>query len=333
MKSFKSVIISLCIFSSVPAFAANLQGGHDGGGANLWTSSASQVKEAIQWAIDDIRSSKPNWLFYAMPYGPNFQRDDGESLSVIQCLQMPSLCKSAKQMFKDMEDGKRIYRSAWDYLKESPMELKEDGPCEAPEKDHAAGSVSAFEVGAKLCLSVSELSRTVPSGLKAQVASVLAHEMAHLMGFGESVAYQVQKGVVENFPRITRTDGTFLAYRLIGLMMNVDSALYNAASFSQADGKGIGAYLVGYAAGQVNAIGEMLPDEVNDKTIPVAKPELYQQLKNRLGDFESQLNSLGWKSSQISDAEFDQEVAKLRAEQNEASLLLEAFLGLPITRY
>lgn len=326
MKAFKSSIACVYLLTSLTALAAD-RGGHDGGGANLWASSASEVKAAIHWATEELRSDKVNWLFRASPYGPKFRRDDGEIVSVIQCLTTPAVCQSVDALLRRAEEGGKTFGNAWDYLKESPLELKEDGPCPASDKKHAAGSVSAFQVGAKLCLSVYELSRTVPGGLRAQVASVLAHEMAHLMGFDEETAFQVQKGVVENFSRITREDGSFLAYRLFGAMASIDSALADAIALFRNGQKGKGAYLIGQAVGQIAVVRDMLPDGVNDATIPVAKPELYEQVEGGLGKLGAELDNLARKMNDMSQSQLEEEVRRARDRHERLSALLEEFLG------
>lgn len=341
MKLFKSVILGSLIFSSAclamePAKLLKKApiGGHDGSGADLWTSSSEQVHAAIDWALEGVKKDDAtSWLFWAMPYGPRIQRNQAP-VSVIHCLAMPILCQSPDDFLKNLEEGKPSYHSAWDYLKLSmPIELKEDGPCLADEKDHAAGSVSALHPGAHLCLSVYELSRSTPDGLRAEVASVLAHEMAHLMGFEEAIAKQVQGAIVDNFQAIIREDGSSVAHGLVSAMMTADSALRNAASFSTNEQKGIGAFLIGQATGHLSTVSSLLPDGINDNSIPVAKPELYEELKSEISVLTNDLTRLGWDSITLTDAQFDAKVAELITREDQIARKLEAFLGITVYRF
>ena len=337
MKHFKSIIISLSLVLGAPALADRTDGGHDGGGANLWTSSPAQVREAIDWAIAELREDKAipsgaqTWLFWATAYSPEATNRHGEKVLVTQCLNMPMTCDT-KQFLEDLDENRPVYMKAWDYLKLSHLTILENGPCPARDKAHAAGSVSAFKVGADLCLSVSELSRTPPGGLRAQVTSVLAHEMAHLLGFDEEIAAAVQKSIVENFGEISRADGSMLVYQVAGAMTSVQSALFNARSFSNEGAMGIGYYLLGYAGGTLNTLVDMLPDGYNDRTIPVAEPALYPQVKQSLKSLEGKLLAVAWKPN-LSKEAFDASLDQLEDDYAASAQLLERFLGREVIRF
>jgi hypothetical protein len=338
MRLFKSIIMGFGLLAlSELTFANAFQdGGHDGGGANLWSSSEQQVREAIDWAFAEVREEKAfsgdghDWLFLSSMFIPEVEVN-GRTVSLGYCLRTPYAC-DLDRFAKDMEEGRKIYRTAWDYLSESRLTLKEDGPCPAADKPNAAGSVSAYKIGADLCLSVYELSRTPPGALKAQVASVLAHEMTHLLGFDENIAKIVQKAVVENFEKISRRDGAYLALQVEMAMADSKVALLSAASIYGDSDLGIRLYLLGHAAGIVHTITEILPDGLNDRTIPVAKPELYKVVEGALRNLKSNLRTLGWNGTRMSKAAFDSELAKLLEQHNTAAALLQEFIGKPWSR-
>lgn len=208
MKAFKSGIIGLMMLAGACGSALAGQerlGGHDGGGAGIQLSTETEVREAIQWAMEDLRKEAtkekegPSWLFWATGSGPNARANDGEDTNVLLCLHSPFLCENLDLYL----EGKAPlgYQNAWDFLKLSPLEIKGQGQgaCPAPDKKEAAASVSEYKIGAKLCFSVDVLRKTPRDVIRAQVASILAHEMAHLQGHGEEIAEGVQNAVYTTF--------------------------------------------------------------------------------------------------------------------------------------
>lgn len=324
----KTLLITLALTLSLPAFAdAPREGGHDGGGGGLVDSTPAQVRDAIRSTFAEIEESKtksnPGWLFMSSIYGPEVRDASGDMVKALLCIKSPVLCKDPDSLF----DGTPNYFHAWDYLKLSAVELKEDGPCPASDKSNAAASVSEFRIGARLCFSIPVLVKTTPTALKAQISALLVHEMAHLLGYDEQIAQGVQEAVLVNYAAITRRDGQFLKYRVRVQLMTVDSALKNSRSNSIGQDLGMRLYLVGYSAGVLNTVLEMLPDDINDRTIPVARPEMFPEVKRAIQKLVDLHLDLAQRGTRLSASEYDAEANKLIAEVKNFEPMLEQFLG------
>jgi len=323
MKIVWSIIMFLLVVTSHNGWA-NENGGHDGGGANLWSSSPGEVRAAVEWAIGELRENHaipgwgPTWLFNSLPFIRASTRDFPETTRLGFCMSNPGSC---------YPDRFKRFAKPWDVIQMSSLELKEDGPCPAPGEKNAAGSVSAFREGADLCLSIYELSRTLPMGLKAQVASVLAHEYVHLLGFGEPVARAVQKAIVENFGLISRTDGSFLAYRIVS-GVSAEDFTQRAILSARAGDMSQAVFYLGQLAGLLTLMQEMLPDNVNDRTIPVKNPDLFTRVDYLLGQMIIDLEDLVKRVPRTGAEEFSVEVEKFQIRIREFVSLLERFLAV-----
>jgi hypothetical protein len=332
MKAFKSGIIGLMMLAgtAVSAFAGQeaLQGGHDGGGGSLGTSTDEQVRAAIHWVFEDLK--RPNsWLHGAHIYGPDAPGNQ-HGMNVLACLNLVDFCKPEEYSRKVMA-GEPTMTNVMDYLKLSKVMLKTNGPCPASDKANAAASVSEFRVGADLCFSISELKKVAPSALRAEVASLLAHELSHLQGYGEEIAVQVQEAVSTNFRAITRTNGDMLAFRLRVQFQIMSAALFNAKSFTKEGKLGAGNFMMGYISGVIKVMEDMIPDGINDNTIPVARPELREELLKALSQLDYEVIQLNNKAIEgMPKAEFDGAVDQIEARTlKEVQRLLTEYFGEP----
>ncbi|MGE4132138.1 MAG: hypothetical protein AB7F86_10910 [Bdellovibrionales bacterium] len=93
------------------------------------------------------------------------------------------------------------------YLEEKKLQLKTDGLCQGPHDHKYLASVSKLAREAEVCVSVYGLMRLPTGSLQVDVVALLAHEIAHLNGFGEKEAQATQKFFLRNMRRILRKDG------------------------------------------------------------------------------------------------------------------------------
>jgi hypothetical protein len=342
MKLIKSVNFWMVVFGLGAALSASAaretgirEGGVDGGGGGLTLSSPQEVRLAVKSVFEDIRQSgdlsrsKNNWVNLVPMVSPSFFDERlGREINLYTCLTAPILCATDKEKEELLSDPeKEIYTSAWDYLKLSEIYFEEKGACPAPDKTNAAASVSEYKVGAKICFSIPLIQQTSSVGLKAQVASLVFHEMVHLMGYGEDLAVKLQFQIFSNFSMLNLQDGKFLLYRLLGNYMSVGSALLNAKFLSNEQDRSRAYYLLGMANGMLDSIESVLPDGINDNTIPVKHPEQFESIQKMLRSMVNENFRLMEQSVRMSDAQFDAEIDRLLIVYNQNQTIFEEYLG------
>lgn len=109
-------------------------------------------------------------------------------------------------MIKNQNNNKE-FLSAWDYLKQSRLQLRLNRPCVAGKIHHKDASVTGLNIGADICFDANKLSRISPASLDQEVFALLAHEMAHLNGYNEVAAESVQNFLSYNWKRFHYIEG------------------------------------------------------------------------------------------------------------------------------
>jgi hypothetical protein len=148
------------------------QGVADFGGGDILLSSEEEVNTAIDNSLALI----------------NEMKEDTDTLLVMNA------SDSKSELFK-----KVIYKNEQEnmavYLAKSKIDRKKTGACQGDNDRHTSASVSQHKLGADICLSIEKLRVTVAASLEPQIISLLAHETAHLLGYGEEEAISVQKEI------------------------------------------------------------------------------------------------------------------------------------------
>jgi hypothetical protein len=275
----------------------------------------------------------PSWLFWAHS-GPKFKARNGEMMPVVTCLNTPFICEDVDQV---IDQKVAVYRNTWELLKLSPLEIKGigEGACPAPDKKDAAASVSEYKIGAKLCFSVDVLRKTPRDVIRAQVASILAHEMTHLIGLGEEMAEGVQNAVYASF-----------SVAAIDEIKRIRSSIMSQFFFARADLDQVARGVVGENAdlvvmgllgsfhGRLFMLQDILPVGLVKEPSLAVNPENWREVKNALDApwqrmYALQMDIIEGKVSQ--QQQMEQATIALR-ELAKAEKLVADFLGEEVSR-
>jgi len=337
MKVFKSGIILTVLMATSPAFATRAPqaaGGHDGSGSRLLTSTPEQVHAAIDWAINSVLNDRDpdwntpqTWLFWSMPFGPEIPDGNGGTVSAIQCLAQPMVCTKLTPQLPEDKWGLPVIRNSAQILKPSRIRYEERGPCPAEDKSDAVASVSERKIGAEICFSMPLLEKIPPAALRSQVAGIVAHEMIHLLGWGEGLATQVQNGISGNFAKISRADGDQLRHKAIAGLMESEGLLKVAGTSD------IPAFWLGRASGFDRQVVGMLPDGINDRTIPVAKPELSKAAMEAVTNVAVEIEGVWMNAKNMSPEQIQNAVQDLQAKHRAAFAIVEEFIGVHVSHF
>lgn len=91
-----------------------------------------------------------------------------------------------------------------DYLRNAKYKLNTTGFCQGPHDHNYLASVTRLNRSAEVCFSVYGLMRTPSGSLNYDLYGLLAHEVAHMNGYGEPEARAVQRYILKNIKRLLR---------------------------------------------------------------------------------------------------------------------------------
>lgn len=211
----------------------------DAGGGDIIKSSEAEVREAIPRAFDILMN--PNF-FKELQLSSEKKKAEGtltdkkDSIEVPLNILMNPLAAyregyqaifGKKKVLAEKPDATDDLR---DYIDYTQIKIKEKGPCVAIDKENADASVSVFQLDAEICLSLEKLKLIPRDSLTAYVASILAHEMTHMVGYGEATALVMQKAVLLATQRLDSSSGDGIPSRLrrilLKIMSDMDRVLY-----------------------------------------------------------------------------------------------------------
>lgn len=92
--------------------------------------------------------------------------------------------------------------SLLDYLPNIETYYEESKACPAPDKNNADASVTAYDLSAKVCFSLFNLTKIPVESLEVHLAGLWMHELAHMNGMNEATAIMVQDAVVANYENV-----------------------------------------------------------------------------------------------------------------------------------
>lgn len=202
--------------SDTTTIASDMTGGQDGGGGHTLQSTEAEVNAAIDRALKLARDPDYRFnLFTLWQWDRLFwvhTASTEESLEifnngcrVVGGKEAESECRKFTGRPKDDPKFGTGIREIRPFMTKNyfgaildQSEIKRiQGDCGTAKDDHAHASVSRFEIGAEICLSINHLRRLPPSSLLREVLGLLFHEAAHLNGFAEKEAHLLQSAFVE----------------------------------------------------------------------------------------------------------------------------------------
>lgn len=338
MKAFKSGIIGLMMLAgtAVTAFAGQerLEGGHDGGGGSLVVSTPEEVRAAIKWAMAEVAEGKGiptghGWLYEAAIFGsPVEVKINGKTENLLMCFFTKGNCGPEGQAVDEFGFPKITRMNK--ILAQSKVIIRNEGPCPAADKANAAASVSAYKIGADLCFSVSELRKTPAAALKMQVAALLAHELAHLLGYEESVAEQVQYGVMFSFVQKNAYGQKELRDQLVSTLWFARHEIERAKENGYVESLTPMMFTLGTIYGRLSTLLSVLTNMPENELVPSLKPEManevYEAVKKPYGRIyliQGEVQQ-GRATTQMLQSELE----LVRQEFEQAVSLLEAYWGV-----
>ncbi len=106
------------------------------------------------------------------------------------------------------------------YLKQKKLNLPANELCSGPHDHKYLASVSKLNREGEVCISIHGLMRHPTGSLKTDVLALIAHEIAHLNGFGENEARLVQKHFLTHMQKILRKDGETARLQILHAFKN-----------------------------------------------------------------------------------------------------------------
>ncbi len=189
MKLFKFLSMVFALAPSL-AFAGDVEGGNSGGGGNLEVllSTPTQIHAAIENArTKELADFLRLFAFDDFKHG---NISDPEVRAVL------SRFFGGARGTNLLNPGTPFVDFSLQAALKTTKIVEQHKPCSAPHGLLTDASVSALKLGTPVCFNVNSLRWIADDQLQAQVTALLAHEMAHEYGFGESAAVKIQNYVL-----------------------------------------------------------------------------------------------------------------------------------------
>lgn len=206
--------------SSVEGQQNQMTGGQDGGGGHTLQSTEAEVNAAIDRALKLAQEhdyklnifSMWQWnrLFFVHPKSTDASleifntgcRVLGGPAAEAECRVFTGRPKDDPKFGTGIKNVRRHMTKGYFAATLAKSQVRRvQGDCGTAKDKHAHASVSKFEIGAEICLSLDHLRRLPPSALLREVLGLLFHEMAHLNGFQENEAHLLQSAFGEFYIR------------------------------------------------------------------------------------------------------------------------------------
>lgn len=183
-------------------------GGMDGGGGTIVFHSREKVIEILEqvWAQFAVERLD-NPIIRAFEDVSGSREEDPEKLHIRGMLRKIT---GLEDVFLPTlrNQPERVERLPFMSLVASKkLKLLESGYCDSPEHKRSTASVSKLDQSGEVCVSLQALMRSATSGLRADLIALMAHEIGHLYGFGETDCQRLQRYFLDNMSVILRTDG------------------------------------------------------------------------------------------------------------------------------
>jgi hypothetical protein len=177
-------------------------GGLDGGGGHVARSTPAEVRAAIKEAFELTVSDDERYNIFLAYNNSSAEKAPFEAFAT-------HLSNPAKQFSEQDIDPKNYdplfgpssknYSSFTHILQTVRVIAKKNGGCPSPQNDHPDASVSEFNNKGTICFSIQNLTRIAPANLQQQVLGLLLHETAHLNGWPERQAMDIQDDFTKYF--------------------------------------------------------------------------------------------------------------------------------------
>lgn len=179
--------IILCFFYSSYSFAVGAEGG---GGGNRSTSTREEVLSALKSI--DMKS-----LFFEV-YRDRSKLKNGVIKGVFLKMFGPEINEVLLKFSYQDEIKEFESTPISQIIKRTTTQLLEDTPCHDTHHEERDASAASREI----CLSLVRLTKISSGSLQAELLALLAHELTHVIGFGELEANLVQDFFLKNSKRL-----------------------------------------------------------------------------------------------------------------------------------
>lgn len=239
MKLLIQGLLAILILSSCAKKSRNNGGGTlDGGGGDFIFATREEVIKTVEGAWEILTRLGPDNPFVIAfnyvavdsymkepfeighdPNSPEGQQETAVRQIVTKILRPPS--EKPNVYTSAAKDPKFVDLPNIKILRTKKISFKEKGPCRAPGHKATAASVSKLNFDGELCVSIEYLQKSASTSMKYDVVTLLAHEIAHMHGYGEDDAMNLQLYFKKNIVRLLRMGGLHTKYKYTYMLVRV----------------------------------------------------------------------------------------------------------------
>ncbi len=189
------------------------------------------------------------------------------------------------------------------YLGSKKLRMPDQELCAGPQEKHFLASVSSLNRDGQICVSVFGLMRLPSGAVRTDILALIAHELAHLNGYGEEDALILQKFFLKESKLILRKGTEDIRSRFAhAIWANVTSQWtvmvnYNSVDFMYL--RRLQSLQYESHKAQVSYFEDIVPGD----DIEIARPDLWPSIRDRLNNWRTRLKAYG---SQVGGA-FDKD--------------------------